>query len=438
MGISDKDIDQLFKDNLTDLNLTFDPTYWGKLEEKLEKKKRRKFFWIFFLSGVIMTGVAFTNLNFNKANQLDYKNTYEGHSSSDNNHTREIGKHKSPKFKSKEKVAKLMGVNSIKAIKVTQKSFVKNSELITTNSLAKKNNSLVNEKVKSTFQSPFSKKIINKNTVPLKVLSKENEIDTPEDKKKIYKIEKIHLRSFEFLSEGLKTNFNPAPPITTSQSHLREFCFGVEIYPNINYVFNNPSSQIGKRKRSEEYGKNINFGINYTYYHTKNIDFIIGLNYARYSHSVGFYINNIDSSGLVLSPSQPPPSSSPMLVKENNEFHFVKIRFDFNYYFSRKKWSPYLSLAPALNYNVLSKSTLTYDGNSYRNEVKSKLLSPTLNIGLGLNHSFTTNWNLYLQPNFEFHLTPTVYSTPKKFTTPFSFGLKVGLRKKWKNNYNLK
>lgn len=63
MELSDNDIDKLFKDNLSDLNLTFDPKAWNSMQKKMKANKWRKFILLSVFALISIAAIAFFSLN---------------------------------------------------------------------------------------------------------------------------------------------------------------------------------------------------------------------------------------------------------------------------------------------------------------------------------------------------------------------------------------
>lgn len=447
MEISDKNIDQLFKDNLTDLNLEFNATDWAILEKRLkEKRKRKLFLWWFF--GVGSFTIALISIAIFKTKEMPTsqesnrvelaindtllqgikeRNTGLMKMKSDSiqlshltSNSERLNSKESP-FDYKEKKSSASFINS----SVSQNKSAKN--LLSLNDNLRNNNQIDSSDTLSSNMleiQPNKIKLENKNLTDEKkdssasILTKNIKLDT-------LHLIKIPYQSFDIPSNEIDTLHKIIPSISKSE-FVPKKGIGFEIHPNITYNFSQPSLALTGNKSEVfgEYGKNINLGVNYTFLSNNKVDFIAGIYYSKISYNIQSLYN--------LYPLEPVQYHVYEIASEKSEFSFLNFRFDINYFLNRKKWSPYFSVAPSLNFNLISKSQITFGERIEYNEAKTKFFSPSLNLGFGINRELNSNWNIYFQPNFEIYPIPTVYHFEDEFTRPFSIGVKVGLRKKWK------
>lgn len=490
MELSDNDIDKLFRDNLSDLNLNFNPKDWNNMQRKMRAKKWRKFILLGLLALISTSLIAYlfiTNLpsknnltnNANKTNNetsvlnneinnsneiskedintnstnensLNSANSFINNASHNvNNSSRNsVNTGTNNAFKEEQKLSNKQGnnitkqntnlledgaKNSTNSLSTTSSGYTDNSNSNNSNTVS--NNSGDTDNSSNNFNSAQnnlnenSGKTLenNSNNKPFREENLagniDNKINSIADTVSLIKFTSSILD--ESISLTLDTTLNSLQKM--KDTVVWKHAFGLELYPNLNnYIGYN----LGSSQSSYQYAltkiesktlKNIDFGVNYSFLRNKKIDLSTGIHYTRIGYKI-IYTNEVYTE------------------TETSKFHFIDLRGDLNYHFNRKKFSPFISVAPELNILLGGYRNTTFSTDSVPVDNRGDIIigaqnvSASINLGAGVNYSLSKKWEMYLQINLKTFVFPTVSSTTffganGEFLTPQSYGFKFGIRR---------
>lgn len=502
MELSDNDIDKLFRDNLSDLNLNFNPKDWNNMQRKMRAKKWRKLILLGLLALISTSLIAYlfitnlptknnltNNANTNITNTVNQTtNTInetstvnnEINNSSEANKEEDINPNSANEnslnsansfinnashnvnnwignsvttgtnnaFKEEQKLSNeqekniqkqnnnLLGVeakNSTNSLSTTSSGYTNNSNSNNSNTVSNNSgdtdNSSNNFKpAQNNLDENSGKTLVNNsNKKPLGeenlVGNINNKINSVADSVNLIKFTSNILD--ESISLTLDTTLNSLQKM--KDTVVWKHAFGLELYPNLNnYIGYN----LGSSQSSYQYAltkiesktlKNIDFGVNYSFLRNKKIDLSTGIHYTRIGYKI-IYTNEVYTE------------------TETSKFHFIDLRGDLNYHFNRKKFSPFISVAPELNILLGGYRNTTFSNDSVSLDNRGDIIigaqnvSASINLGAGVNYSLSKKWEMYLQINLKTFMFPTVSSTTflganGELLTPQSYGFKLGIRR---------
>lgn len=503
MELSDNDIDKLFRDNLSDLNLNFNPKDWNNMQRKMRAKKWRKFILLGLLALISTSLIAYlfiTNLptknnltnNANTANTntvTQTTNTINETSVLNNeiNNSNEISKEdintnsanenslnsansfinnaphnvnnssrnsvntgSNNPFKEEQKLSNKQGNNITKqntnllgdeaknstnslSTTTTSNGYTDNSSSNNSNTVSNNSGNYDNSSndfnlAQNNLDENSGKTLANNsNNKPFGEENLagniDNKINSVSDSDNLIKFTSNILD--ESISLTLDTTLNSLQKM--KDTVVWKHAFGLELYPNLNnYIGYN----LGSSQSSYQYAlakiesktlKNIDFGVNYSFLRNKKIDLSTGIHYTRIGYKI-IYTNEVYTE------------------TETSKFHFIDLRGDLNYHFNRKKFSPFISVAPELNILLGGYRNTTFSNDSVSVDNRGDIIigaqniSASINLGAGVNYSLSKKWEMYLQINLKTFMFPTVSSTTffgvnGELLTPQSYGFKLGIRR---------